>query len=86
MPLPGDELVTYNGTRMRVRDVPDRLLRAMWGYGHAAARGRVGRLIWRPGLWFYTPDTCQLAEAPSATRWVEDGQTLVCIGCGLDCT
>jgi hypothetical protein len=82
MPLPGDQIVTYNGIRMRVRNMPGQGTRALWGYGHGLHR----RPVWRPGLWFYTPDSCELADVASATRWVEGGRTLICLGCGLDCT
>lgn len=35
--------------------------------------------------WPFTPDNCAYAGYNQG-EWTRDGQHLVCIGCGLDCT
>ena len=85
--------VEYNGVEMRISDVPDKFSRWMLGYGHENPWGRP--VI--PGDWPHTVDTCRFEEHPA--RWQDNegnwltldeaklcGHTLVCTGCGLDCT
>ena len=77
----GDQEITYNGIPTKVRDIPGASTRALWGYGH----GNTTRPV-LPGTWPHTPDTCEQADDPDAVAWINAGQTLVCTGCGLDCT
>jgi len=76
-----DEIVEFNGQSMAIKDVPDKHIRAMLGYGH----GYTGRPVVE-GEWAYTPDTCLLTGPTEGTKWINDNQTLVCTGCGLDVT
>lgn len=78
-----DDLVTYNGEEIKVKDVPDRYARsAIFGYGHMPIEK------WRkvfPG-YPHSPDTCTQHNNGTDWDWINDGQNLVCPGCGLEGT
>jgi hypothetical protein len=78
-----EEIVSINGKEMPLKDVPYPA-RAMFGYGHPAVYKQEGREV-QPGDWPHTPETCQRADEGHG-EWINGGTTLVCPGCGLDCT
>lgn len=81
-----DTIVEVDGQYMRIRDVPDDFLRAMWGYGHFPsdlANRQVVRVAGRN--WPYTPDTCRVAHYGTQGEWITP-EVLVCSGCGMDFT
>lgn len=80
---PQDRKVGYNGVETRVGDLPSATTRAEFGYGHFPAH-IIDRGV-APGVWPFTPDTCELADDPYGI-WVENDTILACQGCGLDCT
>lgn len=92
----GDELTTFNGQMMKIRDVPDAFVRHMLGFGHSFKPGRDAVRVKPDGPWPYEPDVCPRAdeqtgvwlnkECEPAGPDLEDGEYLVCPGCGLDCT
>jgi hypothetical protein len=52
-----DQLVKVDGAEMRIVDIPDQDVRAMFGYGHF--RGHDREVIVVPDRkWPFTPDTC----------------------------
>ena len=76
--------IIYNGADMPVSEVPDRMTRALLGYGHFPLDLAHRRVVLVPGrAWPYTPATCLTDEHRG--EWL-DPSTLVCTGCGLDCT
>lgn len=84
-----DEIVEYNGASMRIRDIPDPFVREMLGMGHAhfsPDRKVITQDDSGPRRWPFTIQTCLYSGEQFATEWINNGQTLVCIGCGLDCT
>jgi hypothetical protein len=78
-----DETVTFNGAAMAIRDVPDQFVRAMLGYGHGPHDIKA-RIQW-PGVGPYQPAECLRADEIQGI-WINDEETLVCPGCGLDFT
>jgi hypothetical protein len=81
-----DNVVEVDGVEMKIRDVPDPFLRAMWGYGHFAVEIAQRPVITVPGrTWPYTPETCLTDDYTFKCEWLDE-QTMVCPGCGLDCT
>jgi hypothetical protein len=81
MPVNPDEQVEYNGVLMAIKDVPNLAVRQLLGVGHY----RDGRPL-VPGNWPFTPETCIYTEPGDAFVWINDGETLVCPGCGVDGT
>lgn len=79
-PYAGDQLISYDGVEMAVRDCPDRLVRVLAGFGHDINERPVA-----PGRWPFMIDRCEWADQP-AFRWNPDGTLLRCLGCGLDGT
>lgn len=78
----GTDFTEFNGQQMMIKDVPDADVRHMLGYGHHNPYNRrVG-----VGDWEFTPETCEAADDNNAVKWVDGGNTLICTGCGLDCT
>jgi hypothetical protein len=81
----GDDITEYNGVLIHIKNIPDAAVRHMLGYGHHNPYNRpVVQLEGR--TWPFTPDTCEVADEPDHTEWIENGTTLVCTGCGLDGT
>jgi len=81
----GDQIASYNGEDMKIRDIPDEFVRQMLGYGHIGWQGRT--VVRAPGLTpATTPDKC--TNGPYGWTWVTVGgvQYLVCPMCGLDGT
>lgn len=81
----GDQIVSYNGEDMKIKDIPDPIVRQMLGYGHAAHPSRT--VVRAPGLTpTTTPDKC--TNGPTDWTWVKVGGTwyLACPMCGLDGT
>lgn len=80
--------VVYCGKEMRVADVPDREIRAMLGIGHVGYGER--QVVTSDDnhtiTWPYTVENCVYGGDPFANEWINNGRTLVCIGCGLDGT
>ena len=78
-------VVTYNFEPMSIKDIPSVSARAMLGYGHLVFPG--DSVIPHPSgePWPYTPETCLRTDEKRWT-WINDGQSLVCPGCGLDGT
>lgn len=79
-------IVEYNGSEMRLRDVPDAEIRAMMGVGHYPGdiRHRKVHLAPNGGIWEYKPDTCVAASILRGMP-IGDGE-IACYGCGLDGT
>lgn len=79
----GDMVVEYSGAETRVADLPSTSLRASFGYGHFPGHNRSVVVV--PGrTWPHTPETCSTDDYVEG-EWLDE-QTLVCRGCGLDCT
>lgn len=80
-----DEMVEYNFQRMAIKDIPSQGVRAMLGYGHVRMPG--DQVTPNPSgePWPYTPDHCLRADE-IRWLWINNGQNLVCPGCGLDGT
>jgi hypothetical protein len=81
-----DNIVELNGVAMRICDVPDAGLRALWGYGHFPydlANRQVMQVEGR--TWPYTPDTCRADNYGTQGEWITP-EVLVCPGCGMDFT
>lgn len=76
-----DSVTEVNGVDMKVRDIPDRDLRAMMGAGHSNSDLRLRER--HPGF-ETSPEDC-LSTTQTGT-WINDGQNLVCSTCGLDYT
>ncbi len=83
-----DQIVSYNGEEMRIADIPDPFVREMFGMGHAETYGRevITEDDSGPRKWPFQVHTCLYSGEQFATEWVRNGEILVCIGCGLDCT
>lgn len=81
-----DQIVTFNGVDMKIKDVPDREARADWGMGHYGVhmRGRKIHPEITPGGWKYDPESCLLAGESRGIS-IGDGE-ICCPGCGLDGT
>lgn len=82
MHLAGDVEIVYAGTRMKVRDIPDREVRWLMGFGHPNRNRRP----LAPGDWPYLPEECEIADQRGAFEWDADGKILRCTGCGVDGT
>lgn len=80
-PVNPNEVIEYNGSPMRIKDVPDTATRHFLGLGHF----REDRPT-LPGAWPYSPENCIYTDPCEGNKWVNGGQTLVCTGCGLDVT
>lgn len=83
-PIDPRAIVTYNGKRVAIEDLPSALLRTMSGYGHLGPFQRpvIERIDGKS--WPYTPNMCLLADNPRGV-WI-DPEHLACPGCGLDVT
>jgi hypothetical protein len=81
MPTNPDQLVEIDGATMAIKDIPDPVLRQLFGLGHF----RDNRPI-VAGDWSYTPETCIYTGPDDAGQWIAEGTVLVCPGCGLDGT
>lgn len=83
--IDADELVEYNGTTMKIRDIPDRVVRGLLGMGHLTG------VKWRVSVpselspYPYSVEDCLRADETRGV-WVLDRTILICQGCGLDCT
>lgn len=75
----GDQFTTYNGERMRIRDVPSKTIREMLGFGHSGWETREVH----PG---YPVHPSECAYGSMRWEWINDGENLVCPRCGLDGT
>jgi hypothetical protein len=96
--LLGDQLVLFNGDEVMIKDIPDRVIRVMLGYGHDNDDNRSVVIVeGRP--WESTPDVCTYGSLN--WEWITvhsctapDGphppvgctSYLVCPKCGLDGT
>jgi hypothetical protein len=80
-----NEIVEYNFQRVAIKEIPSSEARAMLGYGHLPVLGR--EVIANPSgePWPYLPENCLRADEAQWT-WINDGQNLVCPGCGVDGT
>lgn len=79
--------VSYNDEMINIEDIPSRQVRTMLGYGHFNPFNRpVVSTEVQGTQWPFTPDTCEVSDDPHHTEWILNGTTLVCVGCGLDCT
>lgn len=86
-PLDPKTVVTFNGERMAIEEVPSLQARWMLGYGHDPADVRQREHLPRGEgeNWAYTPSTCLVADQGTMGVWV-DTTHLACPGCGLDFT
>lgn len=82
MHLAGDVEIDYDGARMKVRDIPDRDVRVLLGFGHPDRNGRP----LAPGDWPYPPEECEIADQWDAFKWDTESKVLRCTGCGVDGT
>ena len=78
-----DAEVTYNGELMKLRDVPDPVVKHLCGLGHSAYDCKMREH--HPGEWPCIPEECRYADETQGI-WINEGENLVCQGCGLDFT
>ncbi|MFE0472408.1 hypothetical protein ACFW2V_12410 [Streptomyces sp. NPDC058947] len=80
-----NEIVEFNGQLVAIKDIPSAQIRALYGLGHLPEPGR--EVIPNPTgeAWPYRPEDCPRAAEMTGT-WINDGQYLVCPGCGMDGT
>lgn len=76
--------IQFDGVDMAIDEVPDAGIRALLGHGHFPRDIRARSVVNVPGReWPHTPTACLTDEHKG--EWL-DAHTLVCTGCGLDCT
>jgi hypothetical protein len=81
----GDDIINYGGQDMALRDVPDKFVQNMLGYGHTNPHNRPVVVV-EGRTWETTPDVCTYDDMPWDWVWVDGLQYLVCPKCGLDGT
>lgn len=95
MPIDPEQLVNYNGQEMKLKNVPDREARFVWGLGHDGVHfsrlkpeARIPPSSMEPPLekWPYEIEWCPFNAPEDNFVWIQNGQILVCPGCGLDGT
>ena len=81
-----DRTIDYNGVALKISEVPDVYDRAMLGYGHWPSEIAQRPVVTMSGrVWPYSPETCLTDDYIFTCEWFDE-HTLVCPGCGLDCT
>lgn len=80
-----DEIVTFNGEQIAIKDIPLASDRHLFGFGHYSVPGREVITSEDGTPWPYEPDTCPRADETQWT-WIHNGTYLVCPGCGTDGT
>lgn len=82
-PVDPDAIVSVNGEDMKIKDIKNLGLRAMFGLGHMPWHIE-SREVYPDGR-PYSPQDCLVADDPTG-EWINGGSNLVCRGCGIDCT
>ena len=78
-----DETVEFNGVVMAIRNIPSEFVRNMMGMGHSTAT--IAQTEVHDGPFPCKPEFCLFADE-NVGVWINNGENLVCRGCGLDCT
>ena len=79
-----DEIVEFNGMPTAIKNLPV-VHRVLCGMGHDMWLIQREKREVIPGNWPYIPEDC-LRAGETKRVWINDGQDLVCPGCGIDCT
>lgn len=78
----GDKIVSIDGEDIAIKNITDKTLRSMFGYGHYPPAIK-HRSVYTGKTFPHSPDTCPYDDYKG--EWVTPS-LLVCTGCGLDCT
>lgn len=70
--------INYLGKTVMAHELPDRITRALYGFGHFP-----GNYQCAPGSWRYLPDTCRPDECVETTVKANGKNLRVCSGCGI---